>query len=30
MRYRPELTERALRMVFEHQSENPSHWNAIS
>ena len=28
-RYPPELKERAVRMVFEHQDEYPSQWNAI-
>lgn len=29
-RYPPELKERAVRMVFEHQSEYPSQWKAIN
>ena len=29
-RYPPELKERAVRMVFEHQGEYPSPWRAIS
>ena len=28
-RYPPELKDRAVRMVFEHQDEYPSQWNAI-
>ena len=28
-RYPPEVRERAVRMVFEHQSEHPSQWAAI-
>ena len=28
-RYPPELKERAVRMVFEHQGEYPSQWRAI-
>jgi transposase len=28
-RYPPEVRERAVRMVFEHQSEYPSQWKAI-
>jgi transposase len=28
-RYRRELRERAVRMVFEHQEEHPSQWAAI-
>jgi len=28
-RHPPELKERAVRMVFEHQDEYPSQWNAI-
>ena len=28
-RYPPELRERAVRMVFEHQDEHPSQWSAI-
>ena len=28
-RYPPELKERAVRMVFEHQDDYPSQWNAI-
>jgi len=28
-RYPPELKERAVRMVFEHQAEYPSQWKAI-
>ena len=28
-RYSPEVRERAVRMVFEHQSEYPSQWAAI-
>jgi transposase len=28
-RYPPELRERAVRMVFEHQDEHPSQWAAI-
>jgi transposase len=28
-RYSPELRERAVRMVFEHQGEYPSQWTAI-
>ena len=28
-RYRPELKERAVRMVFEHQGEYPWQWRAI-
>ena len=28
-RYPPELRERAVRMVFEHQHEYPSQWAAI-
>src|SRR3954465_11151319 len=27
--YPPEVRERAVRMVFEHQDEYPSHWKAI-
>lgn len=29
-RYSPELKERAVRMVFEHQGEHASQWAAIS
>jgi len=29
-RYPPELKERAVRMVFEHQHEYPSQWKAIN
>jgi transposase len=29
-RYPPELRERAVRMVFEHQDEHPSQWAAIT
>ena len=29
-RYSPELKERAVRMVFEHQGEHTSQWAAIS
>jgi transposase len=29
-RYPPELKERAVRMVFEHQGEYPSQWKAIN
>lgn len=29
-RYRQELRERAVRMVFEHQGEHPSQWSAIT
>ena len=28
-RIRPEVRERAVRMVFEHQGEYPSQWKAI-
>lgn len=28
--YPPELRERAVRMVFEHQAEYPSQWKAIT
>jgi transposase len=28
-RYSPEVRERAVRMVFEHQSEYPSQWQAV-
>ena len=28
-RYAPEVRERAVRMVFEHQSEYPSQWAAL-
>ena len=28
-RYSPEVRERAVRMVFEHQDEYPSQWKAI-
>ena|SRR5690606_40583978 len=28
-RYSPEVRERAVRMVFEHQSEYPSQWAAL-
>ena len=28
-RYSPEVRERAVRMVFEHQNENPSQWQAV-
>ena len=28
-RYSPEVKERAVRMVFEHQSEYPSRWQAV-
>src|SRR5688572_28774276 len=28
-RYSPEVRERAVRMVFEHQAEYPSQWSAI-
>ena len=29
IRYSPEVRERAVRMVFEHQREYPSQWKAI-
>ena len=29
IRYSPEVRERAVRMVFEHQREHPSQWQAI-
>lgn len=29
IRYSPEVRERAVRMVFEHQHEYPSQWQAI-
>ena len=29
IRYSPEVRERAVRMVFEHQREYPSQWQAI-
>ena len=28
-RYSPEVRERAVRMVFEHQNEYPSQWQAV-
>jgi transposase len=28
-RYSPEVRERAVRMVFEHQNEHPSQWQAV-
>jgi|TARA_B100000315_G_scaffold256016_1_gene300884 transposase len=28
-RYSPEVKERAVRMVFEHQNEYPSQWQAV-
>jgi len=28
-RYSPEVRERAVRMVFEHEREHPSQWSAI-
>ena len=30
IRYSPEVKERAVRMVFEHEKEYPSQWAAIS
>ncbi len=29
IRYSPEVRERAVRMVFEHQNEYPSQWQAV-
>ena len=29
MRYSPEVRERAVRMVFDHQREYPSQWQAV-
>ena len=29
MRYSPEVRERAVRMVFDHQGEYPSQWQAV-
>jgi len=29
IRYSPEVRERAVRMVFDHQSEYPSQWQAV-
>jgi len=29
IRYSPEVRERAVRMVFEHQGEYPSQWSAV-
>ena len=29
-RYSPEVRERAVRMVFEHENEYPSQWSAIT
>ncbi|MCC8472372.1 IS3 family transposase, partial [Xanthomonas phaseoli] len=30
MKYSPEVRERAVRMVFEHQKEHTSQWAAIA